>query len=137
MKNQPMKISVFYCSNSISTEEVHFCNAKIDDVQLNAISLPCSGKVNLLYLLKTIETGSDGAMIITCKVGECKYLQGNLRAQKRIEAVDDLLEETGFGRGCLKHVSLEEGNKIDKMVSEIKSFTNHLKNKSHLIKENV
>jgi F420-non-reducing hydrogenase iron-sulfur subunit len=137
MKNLSIKISLFYCSNTLTAEEIHFCNSKIEGIQINAISLPCSGKVNLLYLLKTIETGSDGAMVVTCKIGDCKYLQGNLRAQKRIEAVDDLLDETGFGKGCIKCISLEEGSKIDRIVNEINMFTKYIKAKTQLIKESV
>ena len=120
-------ISLFYCSNSISAEDIGQCNSKLEDVQLKTISLPCSGKANLLYLLKAIETGSDGVLVMTCKFGECQYLQGNLRAEKRIEAVDDLLVESGIGKGCVKCVHLEEGNKVDIIASEINTFAKYLK----------
>jgi coenzyme F420-reducing hydrogenase delta subunit len=137
MNNQIINISLFYCSNSFSTEEIHYCATKIENVKLNAISLPCSGRVNLLYLLKAIETGSDGVILLTCKIGECKYLQGNLRAQKRIDAIDDLLDEAGFGRGCIKCVHLQEGNKVDTLVDEISNFRKHLKTSPQYIKEKV
>jgi coenzyme F420-reducing hydrogenase delta subunit len=132
MKNPSINLSLFYCSNSISAEEIQFCTTKIDDVQLKTVSLPCSGKANLLYLLKSIETGSDGVLVMTCKMGECKYLQGNMRAEKRIEAVDDLLVESGMPRGCIKCVHLEEGNKIDIIVKEINTFVQHLKTQPEL-----
>jgi coenzyme F420-reducing hydrogenase delta subunit len=137
MNNHEIKISLFYCSNSFSDEEIHECSSKIQDVRLNAISLPCSGKINLLYILKAVETVSDGAILLTCKIGECKYLQGNLRAQKRVEAVDDLLDETGFGRGCVKCICLEEGHKIETLVNEINNFCKHLKTKTQSVKEKV
>jgi coenzyme F420-reducing hydrogenase delta subunit len=137
MNNQIINISLFYCSNSFSTEEIHYCATKIENVKLNAVSLPCSGRVNLLYLLKAIETGSDGVILLTCKIGECKYLQGNLRAQKRIDAIDDLLDEAGFGRGCIKCVHLQEGNKVDTLVDEISNFRKHLKTSPQYIKEKV
>ncbi len=126
MKNPSKKISLFYCSNSISSEEISYCKSQLEDVELNTISLPCSGKVNLLYILKTIETGSDGAMLMTCRFGECKFIQGNLRASKRIEAVDDLLEETGMGRGHVKFVQLEGNNKTDFIVNEINNYSKQL-----------
>jgi len=135
MKNPSVKLSLFYCSNSISADEIQHCSSKIEDAQLKAVSLPCSGKANLLYLLKSIETGSDGVLVMTCKIGECKYLQGNLRAEKRIEAVDDLLVESGMPKGCVKCVHLEEGNKIDIIVSEINAFVKHLKAQPVLAKE--
>jgi coenzyme F420-reducing hydrogenase delta subunit len=122
MKNQSARISLFYCSNSLSSEEVESLNSRLNDVNLNSMSLPCSGKVNLLYLLKAIETGSDGVLLVSCKIGECKYLQGNLRARKRIETVNDLLSETGFGSDRVKFVSLEDDNKTDTMLSAIRKL---------------
>jgi coenzyme F420-reducing hydrogenase delta subunit len=137
MNNKVINISLFYCSNSLSSEEIHSCTSKIENVQLNTISLPCSGRVNLLYLLKAIETGSDGVILLTCKIGECKYLQGNLRAQKRIEAVDDLLDESGFGRGCIKCVPLQDEDKMEMLVNEISNFAMHLKTQAIFVKEKV
>lgn len=135
MKNQLINISLFYCSNSFSAEEIHSGASKIADVQINTISLPCSGRVNLLYLLKAIETGADGVILLTCPTGDCNYIQGNLRAQKRIEAVDDLLDETGFGSGCIKCVPLQEGNKTEALINEINKLSRHLKANHNVIKE--
>jgi coenzyme F420-reducing hydrogenase delta subunit len=107
MKDLSIKITLFYCSNSISAEEISNCTALLEDIELNTISLPCSGKMNLLYLLKTIETGSEGAVLMTCKFGECKFVQGNFRAHKRVESVDDLIFETGIGRGHVRCIQIE------------------------------
>jgi coenzyme F420-reducing hydrogenase delta subunit len=94
------------------------------------------GRVNLLYLLKAVETGSDGVVLLTCKIGECKFLQGNLRAQKRIEAVDDLMDEAGFGRGCIKCLQLQEGQSVDTLADEINNFRKQLKtNPQSLLKK--
>lgn len=132
MKNQTLKISLFYCSNSLSAKEIFNSADKMIDVELTSISLPCSGKVNLLYLLKAIETGADGVMLMTCKTGECKFLQGNLRAQKRTEAVDDLLVESGLGKGHIKYVQISEENKIENIVNEINTFCKQLQSKLEL-----
>ena len=112
MKNQSVRISLFYCSNALSPNDINSISSGLDDVKIKSISLPCSGKASLLYLLKAIETDSDAVILVTCKLGECKYMQGNYRAQNRIEYVDDLLSETGFGRGYVKFVSLEEADKF-------------------------
>jgi coenzyme F420-reducing hydrogenase delta subunit len=138
MSNQKVvDITLFYCSNSLSTEEINYCASKIENVKLNPLSLPCSGRANLLYFLKAIETGSDGVILLTCKIGECKFLQGNLRAQKRIETLDDLLYETGLGRGSIKCVQLQKERKIETLVNEISIFSKHLKINQQMIKEIV
>jgi coenzyme F420-reducing hydrogenase delta subunit len=132
MKNQSLQISLFYCSNSLSVAEISKTASLIKEVDLTSISLPCSGKINLLYLLKAIETGSDGVMLMTCKSGECKFLQGNFRAHKRAEAVGDLLDETGLGRIHIKYVQIDEENKLENIVNEIKTFSTQLKTEMEL-----
>jgi coenzyme F420-reducing hydrogenase delta subunit len=127
MKNQLMRISIFYCSNSLQNYEIDRLNEKIQDIKIDTVSLPCSGKINLPYLLKAIETGSDGVLLASCRLGNCNYLQGNFRAQKRVEYVDDLLSETGFGREHVKFVSLENENKLDTLLSAITEMAETLR----------
>ena len=119
MENQSIRISLFYCSNSLQENELNFIQSKLKDIKINSISLPCAGKVNLLYLLKAVETGSDGVLMISCKLGECKYLQGNYRAQKRLNFIDELLCETGFSKGHVMFIDPEEGDKINTIVLTI------------------
>lgn len=90
-------------------------------VTLKPIGLPCSGKVDIPYLMKAFETGSDGAVIVTCKQNECQHLEGNLRANKRAGAVDALLEEIGMGRGRMAVVMLKDGG-VPQVLGEIKEF---------------
>jgi F420-non-reducing hydrogenase iron-sulfur subunit len=105
---------------------VRILSGKFRDVKISVISLPCSGKVSSLYLLKAIETGSDGVLLVSCKFGTCKYLQGNYRALRRIKDVDDLLYETGLSDGTIKFISMEEDNKIDAVVTALKNMVENL-----------
>jgi coenzyme F420-reducing hydrogenase delta subunit len=127
MKKQYIRISLFYCSNSLQMEEIDHISERNKEIQIKSISLPCLGKVNLLYLLKAIETGSDGIVLVSCKLGECCYLQGNFRAQKRVGYVDDLLSETGFGKGRVKFVSIEKDNKMELLQSAMNDLAQTLK----------
>lgn len=94
-----MNICIFYCSNSLDANALreNLGSNKSDEVK--TVSLPCSGKVNLLYLLKAFEKGADGVMLVTCPENKCHFLEGNLRAKKRAEAVDSMLKEIGLGTG--------------------------------------
>jgi coenzyme F420-reducing hydrogenase delta subunit len=60
------------------------------------IRLPCTGKVDALHLLKAFEGGADGVFVAGCLEGECHYLEGNLRARKRVAYVKRLLAEVGI-----------------------------------------
>lgn len=135
IKNLTLKITVFYCSNSITADEISKCSSRFENIELNFISLPCSGKVNLLYLLKTIETGSDGSVLFTCKIGDCKFIQGNIRAQKRVDAVDDLIFESGLNRGLVKCIQLEGDNKTEFIVDTIYNYSKQLRKEERVLKK--
>ena len=106
------------------TELVSYCSEQGDE--LRAIPLPCSGKVDILYLIKAFETGADGVAIVACKQGECRYLEGNLRARKRAEAVDTLLEELGLGKGRMVIIQMKDGG-IEQVIHEVDDFRAKIK----------
>jgi len=121
MENKALKIYLFYCSNSLNGDELSQCSNELQDHQLKTISLPCSGKIDIPYLVKAFETGADGTIIITCELDKCRHFEGNMRAEKRAEAVDSLLEETGVGTGRITVIHVKEG-RIEETVDEIKKF---------------
>lgn len=131
--NQLLKISVLYCSNSFSNEEISSCTTQIENVEFCTFSLPCSGKVDLLYILKAIETGSDAVLVMTCKFGDCKFVQGNLRTQKRVDAVKSLLVEAGSNVQHLKLIHVDENdNKVKNIFDEIKDCIKQIKSEQNV-----
>ena len=127
MPDKPLKLYIFCCSTSVDTVKLARCFTEIGSDELKVISLPCSGKVDALYLIKAFETGTDGVLVVTCKKGECRYLEGNLRAQKRTEAVNTLLDEIGMGKGRIAVIQTEEG-KTEQLIREIEEFRDVVRN---------
>mgnify|MGYP000580647095 CR=1 FL=1 len=125
MNQRPLKIYSFCCTNSIDLKEMgdYCCQAGEDHLRL--VGLPCSGKIDVPYLIKAFETGADGAVIVTCKVQECTYLEGNLRAVKRAEAVDKLLEEIGYGSGRMDVIQFSEGP--EQILRQVAAFREKVK----------
>mgnify|MGYP005836229983 CR=1 FL=1 len=70
------------------------------------IELPCSGKLDVLYVLRAFENGADGVMVAGCLEGECHYLEGNLNARRRVEYAKKLLEQIGLEPQRLKMINL-------------------------------
>lgn len=120
MNDRTSSIYVFYCANSYDQAEtmrsIHGRGS-----ELKIIALPCSGKLDILYLTKAFETDADGVAVMMCQEGECRYLEGNLRAKKRIEAVEELLEETGLGAGRVAFIQLGEGG-VAAAIREVNDF---------------
>lgn len=121
MKSRTLKINVFYCANSLNGEQALRFQAKLQGDTFKAICLPCSGKVNIPYLVKAFEAGADGLAIVTCKQDECHHLEGNMRAQKRAQAVDSLLEEIGLGSGRIAVIQLKDAG-VEQIIEDIEEF---------------
>jgi F420-non-reducing hydrogenase iron-sulfur subunit len=115
------KLSVFYCSNCFEGTELDRIAHEEEGVEYTVISLPCSGKADLLYLLKAFETGADGLALVTCPKNECRHLEGNLRAPKRAEEANRLLEEAGMGPGRVTVLQMN-GKGIGEIVDKLAAF---------------
>jgi F420-non-reducing hydrogenase iron-sulfur subunit len=63
---------------------------------IRMVKLPCTGKLEVIHLLRAIEAGADGVYAAGCMEGECHYLKGNLWARKRVDHVKGLLAEVGL-----------------------------------------
>jgi len=101
------RIYVFHCATGYDQTELMRGHSRQDD-EIKLVSLPCSGKLDILYLTKAFDTGADGAVVMVCREGTCRYMEGNIRARKRVQAVDELLEEAGFGKGRMMVIELDD-----------------------------
>ena len=81
---------------------------------IKIIKVPCTGRVDILFILKAFENGADGVCLIGCLEGECRFLTGNIRAKKRVEYIKSLLEETGIGaeRVAMYNISAADGRRF-------------------------
>jgi F420-non-reducing hydrogenase iron-sulfur subunit len=125
VNNSKVKINLFCCSTSFDPLELMQGSNGTGD-ELRIIPLPCSGKIDILYLTKAFETGADGVAVITCKKGDCQFLEGNLRAEKRVEAVDRLLDEIGLGKGRILMMQMGDGG-IEQLKREVEDFRKRIK----------
>jgi coenzyme F420-reducing hydrogenase delta subunit len=61
------------------------------------IKMPCTGKMDIQYILNAFEHGADGVYVVGCPIGNCHHVRGNERASIRVEKVKELLDEIGIG----------------------------------------
>jgi len=120
-EHRKMKLYIFYCSNCFDGAEFEQMSREEEGVEHTIISLPCSGKADLLYLLKAFETGADGLALVTCPKNECHYLEGNLRAPKRAEEANRLLEEAGMGNNRVTVLHMN-GKGVEEIVAKVAAF---------------
>jgi coenzyme F420-reducing hydrogenase delta subunit len=121
MDSATLKLHLFTCSTSLDASDLMDIEETLTGTEVKVISLPCSGKVNVPYLVKAFESGAHGVIVVTCKKDDCQYIQGSFRAENRVRTVDELIEEIGLGRGRIALASLDEGG-IDGVTERIKEF---------------
>lgn len=66
-------------------------------VSIKIIRVPCTGKVDVLHMLRAFEKGADGVYVVGCREGDCHYNAGNFRARKRVAQVKQVLDTIGIG----------------------------------------
>ncbi len=88
------KIVAFCCENS----GVKAAEAVADEAIHGAVEivrLPCSGKVEIGLVLKALERGRPGVLILGCPKDSCKYLKGSHRAEQRVRMIHRILRDVG------------------------------------------
>ena len=73
---------------------------------IRIIKLPCTGKIDVLYLLRAFEKGADGVFVAGCLEGQCHFVEGNIIARKRVDYAKKLLSDTGISPERLEMYNL-------------------------------
>jgi F420-non-reducing hydrogenase iron-sulfur subunit len=89
--------------------------------QVRVIKLPCTGRIDPLFILKAFERGADGVLVSGCHPGDCHYTSGNYHARRRFATFRKLIEFLGIDlrRVQFSWVSAAEGAKWAKTVDEV------------------
>jgi coenzyme F420-reducing hydrogenase delta subunit len=88
---------------------------------VRVLRVPCTGKVEIDHLLAAFERGADGVIVAGCLEGGCHFLEGNLRARRRVERARQLLAEIGLEPERLEmfNLSSAEGQRFAEIVTEM------------------
>ena len=78
-----------------------------ENVKLNRV--PCTGKLQIVTLLKAFENGADAIYVVGCPVDTCHNVKGSERAAKRVEAVKDAMSELGVEADRVEMYHMERG----------------------------
>ena len=81
-----------------------------DNLELHALELPCSSMVRDVFLLRAFEAGADAVVVFTCPEGQCRHIDGNIRARKRVERVQGILDEIGLNGRRLSLFNIAPGD---------------------------
>ena len=109
------RLTLFYCTNAVAEST----DPNADTAGVRTVKLPCSSMIKDFVILRAFETGADGVIVLTCPEGQCRHIDGNIRAQKRVERVKKMLDSIGLdGRRLLFFNTLPEGDGISGIIKQ-------------------
>jgi coenzyme F420-reducing hydrogenase delta subunit len=113
------KITLFHCINSFD-ESASLSLTGENNCEIKIVRLPCSSMVKDVFLLRSFESGSDGVLVLVCPEDQCRYVEGSIRARKRVEWVQNMLDEIGLDGRRLSIKNISSGNEaaIDEIIQE-------------------
>ena len=88
---------------------------------VKVIQVPCTGRMDILHLLKAIEEGADGVYVAGCLEGECHFIEGNIKTKKKVATVRKMLADAGLepDRVRMYNLSSAMGPRFAEIASEM------------------
>ncbi len=108
------KIVAFYCSNCASSAAgvSNKLNLFLPE-NIKLINVPCTGRIEILHLLKAFENGADMVYVVGCQEDSCQYINGILKLKNRVAYLKNMLEQMGIEPQRLEVFSLYAGKGQD------------------------
>ncbi|MFX1386144.1 MAG: hydrogenase iron-sulfur subunit [Promethearchaeota archaeon] len=101
--------------------------AAADDAGLKKISynpnvfiirVPCTGRIDTNFIIKAFELSFDGVMIVGCRQGACRFIDGVKKVEKKIRLLKNIISPKYKDRIILEHLNAVEGNKFAEVANK-------------------
>ena len=122
INNKP-KITLFYCINAFMESAPVF-----EGCIIKTVKMACSSMTKDIFLLKAFEAGADAVLVFACPEKLCRYVEGGIRARKRIEWTKHLLDEIGIDgrRLAIFNTDIKDREAAAKIIRETIELINEL-----------
>jgi heterodisulfide reductase subunit A len=90
------------------------------------IRVMCSGRVDAAWVERALEKGAASVLIMGCEFPTCHYIEGNYKAEKRVERMIKALAKKGLPVDKIRTVWLSAADG-PKFVSTMKALSDELK----------
>ena len=138
--DDPIKIIAFVCNEcTYAAADLAGTSRSSYPPNVTIIRLPCTGKVDLLYLLEAFHKGADGVIVSGCLKDQCHYETGNqsggnYKAEKIVEFLQNILEAIGIEKERIE-MHFISSSMATTWVDVATSFTEKIKKLGKIKKE--
>ena len=86
---------------------------------VHLVKVPCTGRINNLYVLNAVQAGADGVLISGCLPEKCHFKEGNLAARRQLDAFGEFLGYIGYEKERVRFawLDLQDRGRIQKEVA--------------------
>ncbi len=94
--------------------------------EIRLLRLMCTGMADSKLILRAFLEGADGVFIGGCHPGDCHYINGNLKMQRRLAGLREILDQFGFEPERLRQrwIGASEGPEFQENMTE---FVEHVR----------
>lgn len=119
-KNFKPRIAAFVCNWCTYTGADLAGTSRLQmATNVRIIRLPCTGRIDPLFIIKAFERGADGVIVSGCHPADCHYTAGNYHARRRFAVAREIFGFMGIDprRITFSWVSASEGGKWAEVVN--------------------
>jgi coenzyme F420-reducing hydrogenase delta subunit len=115
------KITIFICVNLINEARNAILNKACKKADVKIVKIPCSGMIKKVFLLRAFEADSDIVAALGCEQDKCRYMQGSLRAEKRVIRTKKILDEIDIesNRLVFFNISSDDNKEFSEIIEKI------------------
>ena len=107
MSAPPIKIALFQCRWCLySPEDQAWVDNDLPE-NIHLVKVPCTGRIDPLFILNAVQGGADGVMISGCLPEKCHFKEGNLAARRQLAEFSQFLDYIGYAQDRVRFVWLD------------------------------
>ena len=124
-----MRIIGFVCRDSaLAAAERAASKERSYSPAVTLVEMPCTGRVDVVHILRAFREGADAVFVAGCLEGNCKYQYGNIEARKRVTLTRAMLQAAGLEPERLEMFNLASNQEwrfveiVQEMVSRVEKL---------------
>jgi F420-non-reducing hydrogenase iron-sulfur subunit len=129
MSDYEPRIIAFVCNwCTYTAADLAGTSRLVQPPNMRMIRMMCTGMVDPKYVVKALLEGADGVLISGCHPGDCHYINGNLKARRRVKLLQEILPRFGFDQRRVKltWIGASEGidfaHTVKELVADIRAL---------------
>lgn len=115
----PGRLVVYACANSayLAAEEAGLTQEKYKN-SLSILQVPCAGRIDYQYIIRALQCGASGVLILSCPEGKCQSGDGNLRAAARLQRMRHIMSAMNMDAKRLQSATVT-ANSVPRLLNVI------------------